>query len=113
MQRFVDMSDGNLGLAILNEGLREYEAVVDDDRTLAITLSVPASLSQSLLISGVVSVTVSSIPVVQLCIDRRSNDAVPHWAELGSAPVRVGIALQSFASPAGFCVTGWRSDHSK
>ena len=38
MHRFVDMSDGELGLAILNEGLREYEAVVDDDRTLAITL---------------------------------------------------------------------------
>ena len=32
------MSDGELGLAILNEGLREYEAVVDNDRTLAITL---------------------------------------------------------------------------
>jgi len=38
MHRFVDMSDGNLGLAILNEGLREYEALVDDDRTLAVTL---------------------------------------------------------------------------
>ncbi len=38
MHRFVDMSDGELGLGILNEGLREYEAVVDDDRTLAITL---------------------------------------------------------------------------
>jgi len=38
MHRFVDMSDGKLGLAILNEGLREYEAIVDDDRTLAITL---------------------------------------------------------------------------
>ena len=38
MHRFVDMSDGKVGLAILNEGLREYEALVDDDRTLAITL---------------------------------------------------------------------------
>jgi len=38
MHRFVDMSDGRLGLAVLNEGLREYEALVDDDRTLAITL---------------------------------------------------------------------------
>ncbi|MEO2046721.1 MAG: glycoside hydrolase family 38 C-terminal domain-containing protein [Pirellulales bacterium] len=38
MHRFVDMSDGQHGLAILNEGLREYEAMVDDDRTLAITL---------------------------------------------------------------------------
>ena len=38
MHRFVDMSDGELGLAILNEGLREYEAMVDDDRTLALTL---------------------------------------------------------------------------
>ncbi|MEZ6071154.1 MAG: glycoside hydrolase family 38 C-terminal domain-containing protein [Pirellulales bacterium] len=38
MHRFVDMSDGKIGLAILNEGLREYEAVVDEDRTLAITL---------------------------------------------------------------------------
>jgi len=38
MHRFVDLSDGVHGLAILNEGLREYEAVVDKDRTLAITL---------------------------------------------------------------------------
>ena len=38
MHRFVDMSDDKLGLAILNEGLREYEALVDEDRTLAITL---------------------------------------------------------------------------
>jgi mannosylglycerate hydrolase len=38
MHRFVDLSDGKLGLAILNEGLREYEALVDDDRTVAITL---------------------------------------------------------------------------
>jgi 2-O-(6-phospho-alpha-D-mannosyl)-D-glycerate hydrolase len=38
MHRFVDMSDGKAGLAILNEGLREYEAAVDDDRTLFITM---------------------------------------------------------------------------
>ena len=38
MHRFVDMSDGKVGLAILNEGLREYEAAVDDDRTLCITM---------------------------------------------------------------------------
>ncbi len=38
MHRFVDMSDGRHGLAILNEGLREYEALIDEDRTLAITL---------------------------------------------------------------------------
>ena len=38
MHRFVDMSDGQVGLAMLNEGLREYEAAVDDDRTLCITL---------------------------------------------------------------------------
>ena len=38
MQRFVDMSDGNSGLAILNKGLREYEAMDNADRSLAITL---------------------------------------------------------------------------
>ncbi len=38
MHRFVDMSDGDLGLAILNDGIREYEAHPDEDRTLAITL---------------------------------------------------------------------------
>ena len=32
------LASGQHGLAILNEGLREYEALVDDDRTLAITL---------------------------------------------------------------------------
>lgn len=38
MHRFVDMSDENVGVAIFNDGIREYEAVVDDDRTVAITL---------------------------------------------------------------------------
>ncbi len=38
MHRFVDMSDKKVGLAILNEGLREYEAAVDEDRTLYITM---------------------------------------------------------------------------
>ena len=38
MQRFVDVSDGRVGLAILNEGLREYEVRPDPDRTIAVTL---------------------------------------------------------------------------
>ena len=38
MHRFVDMSDGNVGLALLNEGMREYEATDDHDRTLYLTL---------------------------------------------------------------------------
>ena len=38
MHRFVDMSDGRSGLAIFNDGIREYEAVDDEKRTLAITL---------------------------------------------------------------------------
>jgi alpha-mannosidase len=39
MQRFVDMSDGKKGFAILNDsGLREYEAMDTKDRPLAITL---------------------------------------------------------------------------
>ncbi len=38
MHRFVDVGDGKVGLAILNEGMREYEAVDDDDRTLCLTL---------------------------------------------------------------------------
>ena len=38
MHRFVDMSDGHVGLAILNEGMREYEAIDDPQRTLCITL---------------------------------------------------------------------------
>jgi len=38
MHRFVDMSDGETGLAVFNDGIREYEAVDDDKRTLAITL---------------------------------------------------------------------------
>ncbi len=39
MHRFVDMSDGKMGLAILNDsGLREYEAMDTADRPLAITL---------------------------------------------------------------------------
>ncbi len=39
MHRFVDMTEGKVGLAILNNsGLREYEAMHSTDRTLAITL---------------------------------------------------------------------------
>jgi alpha-mannosidase len=38
MHRFVDISDGKIGLAILNDGIREYEAADDQSRTLCITL---------------------------------------------------------------------------
>jgi alpha-mannosidase len=38
MCRFVDMSDGEMGLAVLNTGIREYEAMDRADRPLAITL---------------------------------------------------------------------------
>ncbi len=38
MQNFVDLSDGKVGLAVLNRGMREYEVMDDADRTLAITL---------------------------------------------------------------------------
>ena len=38
MHRFVDMSDSKRGLAVLNDGIREFEAVDDETRTLAITL---------------------------------------------------------------------------
>jgi len=38
MYRFVDMCDKKAGFAILNTGLREYEAMDTEDRPLAITL---------------------------------------------------------------------------
>lgn len=38
MQSFVDVSDGKVGFAVLNKGLREYEVVDDSDRTISITL---------------------------------------------------------------------------
>ena len=38
MHRFVDVSDGRAGLAIINDGLREYEVTADADRAIAITL---------------------------------------------------------------------------
>ncbi len=38
MQRFVDVSDGKAGLAILNDGLREYEVTQDSERAIAVTL---------------------------------------------------------------------------
>lgn len=38
MQRFVDVSDGRCGLALLNDGLREYEITQDEDRAIAVTL---------------------------------------------------------------------------
>ncbi|HRK33551.1 MAG TPA: glycoside hydrolase family 38 C-terminal domain-containing protein, partial [Candidatus Hydrogenedentes bacterium] len=38
MYRWVDMSDGKKGFAILNTGIREYEAMDNKERTLGITL---------------------------------------------------------------------------
>ena len=38
MHRFVDVCDGQTGMAIINEGMREYEVADDDQRTLFITL---------------------------------------------------------------------------
>lgn len=38
MQRFVDVSGGGAGLAIINDGLREYEVTQTPDRSIAITL---------------------------------------------------------------------------
>lgn len=38
MQNFVDLSDGQLGLAVLNQGMREYEIRDDAERTIALTL---------------------------------------------------------------------------
>ena len=37
-QRFVDVSDGKVGLALLGDGLREYEVTEDASRTLGLTL---------------------------------------------------------------------------
>ncbi len=36
--RFVDLSDGEVGLTLINDGIREYEALDDDQRTLYLTL---------------------------------------------------------------------------
>ncbi len=38
MQRFVDVTDGEAGLAVLNHGLREYEVTQDGDRAIVVTL---------------------------------------------------------------------------
>jgi alpha-mannosidase len=38
MLRFVDVNDGEAGLAIINDGLREYQVTDDNDRTIAVTL---------------------------------------------------------------------------
>jgi alpha-mannosidase len=38
MQRFVDVSDGKVGLAIINDGLREYEVTQTPERAIAMTL---------------------------------------------------------------------------
>jgi mannosylglycerate hydrolase len=37
-QRFVDVSDGKVGLALVNDGLREYEVTDDASRTIGLTL---------------------------------------------------------------------------
>ena len=37
-QRFIDVSDGDKGIAIINDGLREYEVTDDESRTIGVTL---------------------------------------------------------------------------
>jgi len=37
-QRFVDVSDGKCGLALINDGIREYEVTDDKSRTIGLTL---------------------------------------------------------------------------
>lgn len=38
MQRFVDVSDGEAGLAFISEGLREYEVTQSEERAVAVTM---------------------------------------------------------------------------
>ncbi|HOZ45785.1 MAG TPA: glycoside hydrolase family 38 C-terminal domain-containing protein [Candidatus Hydrogenedentes bacterium] len=38
MHRFVDVSDGAVGLAVVNDGIREYQITNDADRAIAVTL---------------------------------------------------------------------------
>lgn len=38
MHHFVDVNDGNIGLSVFVDGLKEYEVLNDDEKTLAITL---------------------------------------------------------------------------
>ena len=38
MNSFIDLSDGDAGLALLNEGLKAYEVVGDTDKTMCLTL---------------------------------------------------------------------------
>ena len=38
MQRFIDLTDGDFGLAAINDGLREYEVTRDGRRAVAVTL---------------------------------------------------------------------------
>lgn len=38
MNSFVDLSDGKVGLALLNEGLKAYEVLNDPEKTLCLTL---------------------------------------------------------------------------
>jgi mannosylglycerate hydrolase len=38
MNSFIDLSDGSKGLALLNEGLKAYEALTDPDKTVSLTL---------------------------------------------------------------------------
>lgn len=38
MQRFVDLSDGKAGIAVINDGLREYQITRDTSRSVAVTL---------------------------------------------------------------------------
>ncbi|HOE65797.1 MAG TPA: glycoside hydrolase family 38 C-terminal domain-containing protein [Candidatus Hydrogenedentes bacterium] len=38
MQRFVDVSDGKAGMAVINHGLREYQVMQRPDRAIAVTL---------------------------------------------------------------------------
>src|SRR5688572_2851136 len=95
--------------AQVQSALVAHEMPMRDARPAVHRLAVQTPIGSA---AGVASVTVTLMPVVQLCSVRRSNATVPHWRALGFAPTRVGMFAQSLTLEFAWSF-GWRSDHWK
>lgn len=102
MRSFVDISDGNMGLAVITEGLFEYEAMRDDRNSIAV------SILRSLRIKLEVSETHKEIikDPGPLCLGRREfRFAIyPHKGAWRDADLP--FISQSFSMPMRACQIG-------
>jgi len=84
MNSFIDLSDGDTGLALLNDGLKAYEVVGDKDKTMCLTLL--RSFPLRICVTPLEMTDYSGIDKSSQCLGRQSfrYAVMPHkgdWQE--------------------------------